>query len=160
MKTLVVISDTHGSKKGISDLLPVIRENDFVLHLGDGFTEFGALLGANPSGFYYCAGNCDSWGDCPQEGVLEVEDVKIFYCHGHAYGVKTGLNRLAARAKAQGCSVALYGHTHTPRIDEIDGVMLGCPGSIQNPKDKGGCYAYLVVHGAKTTATLVGENPR
>jgi len=160
LKTLVVISDTHGSKKGINSLLPIVRENNFVFHLGDGMSEFGALLGANPLGFYFCGGNCDGWGDCPQEGVLEIEGVKVFYCHGHRYGVKTGLGRLAAHARSLGATLVLYGHTHVARIDEIDGVTLVCPGSLQAEKDKGGSYAYVVVAGEKVTATLVGENPR
>lgn len=160
MKTIVVLSDTHGSKKGIEALLPIIKENDYVVHLGDGATEFGVLLEANPKGFYFCSGNCDFWEDCPKEGILAVEGIKIFYCHGHKYGVKTGLERLASRAKSLGCSVALYGHTHLARVDEIEGITLVCPGSLRAPKDKGGSYAYIVVAGEKVTTALVGENPR
>ena len=36
MKKIIVISDTHGSTKGIEKLMPLIAENDYVIHLGDG----------------------------------------------------------------------------------------------------------------------------
>lgn len=160
MKTLVVLSDTHGNKKGVEDLLPVIVENDYVVHLGDGLTELSMILEKKEKGVHFCAGNCDFYGGMPQEGVLEIEDCKIFYCHGHRYGVKTSLERLAQRAKTQNCQVALYGHTHTARVDEIEGVTLVCPGSLRAPKDKGGSYAYVVIVGKKATVALVGENPR
>ncbi|MBQ8428080.1 MAG: metallophosphoesterase [Clostridia bacterium] len=160
MKTLVVLSDTHGSKKGVEALLPVIQENDYVLHLGDGLTEISTILEKKEKGVHFCAGNCDFFSGMPQEDILEIEDCKIFYCHGHTYGVKTSLERLAARAKSLGCTVALYGHTHRASVDEVEGVKLICPGSLRAPKDKGGSYAYLVVVGEKVTVALVGENPR
>ena len=158
MKTLVVISDTHGSKSGVESILPIVKENDYVVHLGDGASEFGVLVDANPKGCYFCTGNCDAWGNLPEEGVLELEDVKIFYCHGHRYGVKSCLDRLANRARALGCKIALYGHTHNARVDEVNGVTLVCPGALRAPKDRGGSYAYVVVAGEKVTATIVGEN--
>ena len=158
MKTIVVLSDTHGSKTGVADLLPIIRENDYVVHLGDGVTEIGLIMDNKPKGVYYCAGNCDYYGGVPQEGVLEVEGVKIFYCHGHRYGVKSCLDTLADRARSLGCKVAFYGHMHIARVDEINDVLLICPGSLRAPKDTGGSYAYVVVAGEKVTTSIVGEN--
>lgn len=159
MKTLVVISDTHGNKKGVDKLQPLFDENDYALHLGDGFTDFKDVFSNSPDKCYFCKGNCDFFASLPEEGVLEVERVRILYCHGHRYGVKGGLISLAKRAKELDCSVALYGHTHTPMITQINGVTLVCPGSLRFPVGEGGSYAYLVVHGEKVTAVLAGENP-
>ncbi len=159
MKTLVVFSDTHGSKVGVEKILPIARENSFVVHLGDGLTEIRPFLEEEHSGLRFVCGNCDIY-PAPEEGVLEVEGVRIFYCHGHRYGVKTGLDRLAYRAKELNCTVALYGHTHRAAIDEIGGVTLICPGTLRAPTDRGGSYAYVVVTDTKCTVALVGENPR
>ncbi len=158
MKTLVVISDTHGSGKGIEKMRSILAENDFIVHLGDGFSEARTLIGDYPEKAYACLGNCDVFSPLPDEGILEVERVKILYCHGHKYGVKSTLARLAQEAKKRDCDVALYGHTHTARIDEIDGVMLVNPGSLRYCAGEGGSYAYLVINGEKVTPVIVGES--
>ena len=86
-----------------------------------------------------------------------MEGIKIFYCHGHRYGVKDGREKLAAEAKRRGCGLALYGHTHIAMIDEIDGVMLVNPGSLRYPVGKGGSYCYLVINKDKITPVIVGD---
>ncbi|MBQ8320580.1 MAG: metallophosphoesterase [Clostridia bacterium] len=159
MKTLVVISDTHGNKKGVEQLKPLFLENDYAVYLGDGFSDFKEIFSEQPEKCYFCKGNCDFFAPLPEEGILEVEKLRIFYCHGHRYGVKGTLVALAKRAKELDCSVALYGHSHRPSIEELGGVTLINPGSLRFPATQGGSYAYLVVHGEKLTATIVGENP-
>lgn len=158
MKTLVVLSDTHGSGKGIEKMRSILDENDFIVHLGDGFSESRKLIGDYPDKAYACSGNCDVLSPLPDEGILEIERVRILYTHGHRYGVKSTLVRLAQEAKKKDCTVALYGHTHTARIDEIDGVMLVNGGSLRYPAGEGGSYAYLVVNGEKVTPVIVGES--
>ena len=158
MKKLMILSDTHGKKDGVQALFPLIEENDCVVHLGDGARETLDLLDAFPDKTYFCAGNCDYAPHFPAEGVLEVEDINIFYCHGHKYGVKSGLGALVNAAKRNGCQVALYGHTHCAQIDEIDGVTLICPGSLQRKVGQGGSYCYLVINGKKITPVIVGES--
>ena len=157
MKKIIVISDTHGSGKGIEKLMPLIAENDYVIHLGDGAGDMREVTALYPDKVYVCAGNCDFFSVYPQEGILEVEWLKIMYCHGHHYGVKTDLHALANVAKQRGCDVALYGHTHRPLITEIDGVTLINPGAFRYPAGEGGSYCYLVVEKDKSTAVLVGE---
>ena len=39
MKTIVVISDTHGHRAGIEKLKPLFAENDYIIHLGDGASD-------------------------------------------------------------------------------------------------------------------------
>ena len=157
MKKLVVISDTHGNLQGVETLLPIIAENDYVLHLGDGARDMSAAWKACPDKVYVCAGNCDLFSPLPTEGELEVEDVKIFYCHGHAYGVRSERLSLALEAKRRGCRLALYGHTHLPRIEEIEGVTLVNPGSLRKNVGEGGSYCYIVIHKDKITPVLVGD---
>ena len=156
MIRIVALSDTHGNRSGVEKLLPLIAENHYCVFLGDGVRDISSVIGEYPKKAYFCAGNCDFFLELPTEGILEAEEVKIFYTHGHKYGVKSGLDTLAAVAKSKGCSVAFYGHTHTAKIDEIDGVLLVNPGSLKYDIGKGGSYAYVVVNGKKVTATLVG----
>ena len=85
--------------------------------------------------------------------MIEEEGLSVFCCHGHRYGVKSGLARLAARAKELGCEVALYGHTHRAAVEEVDGVLCVNPGSAGAYSDAS--YCYLVLHAGKATATIV-----
>lgn len=157
MKKLVIISDTHGNAKGVESLLPIIAENDYVIHLGDGAGDLRAVWDAYPDKAYVCAGNCDFFSPLPAEGELEVEGVKIFYCHGHRYDVKKTRFSLALEAKRRGCQIALYGHTHVAKISEREGVTLINPGSLRRSVGEGGSYCYLVIHKDKFTPVIVGE---
>ncbi|MBE5744741.1 MAG: metallophosphoesterase [Clostridiales bacterium] len=156
MKTIIVLADSHGNVKGVEKLRPLVTENDYFIHLGDGVGDIRELRKDYPEKAYFCAGNCDFLPAYPTEGVLEVEKLRIFYTHGHKYGVKNGLDRLAERAREKDCSVALYGHTHTPRISEINGVTLINPGAMRLSGENA-VYAYLVVNGEKLTSVLVGD---
>ena len=158
MKKVIVISDTHGSVKSVEKLMPLIAENDYVIHLGDGAADLRQVWEEYPDKIYQCRGNCDYASPTPDEGEIEVEYVKIFYCHGDRYGVKGGLTNLAYEAKKRGCDIALYGHTHTALITEIDGVTLINPGSLKRPVGEGGSYCYLVVNKDKATPVIVGES--
>ncbi len=158
MTKIIVISDTHGNTKGIEKLRPLIEENDLTFHLGDGGADIRALASEYPEKFFVCRGNCDFFSSYLEEGVEEIEWLRVLYCHGHKYDVKGGLTRLAYEAKKQGCQIALYGHTHMPMITELDGVTLINPGSLKRPVGEGGSYCYLVVEKDKFTPVLVGES--
>jgi len=157
MTKIIVVSDTHGNPKGLERLAPLFAENDLIVHLGDGGADMRAISAEYPEKVYACRGNCDYFSIYPEEGVLEIERLRIFYTHGHAYGVKGGLYTLAREAKKRDCKIALYGHTHTAAITELDGITLINPGSLKRPVDEGGSYAYLVVHQESYTPVIVGE---
>lgn len=153
MKTAVVLSDTHGNRKAIDKLAGVLSECDLIIHLGD-TSEDGAYIRSNyGSKTFLLNGNCDRCKLGEDEAVLDLEGVKIFATHGHLYGVKSGTARLAARAKELGCGVALYGHTHDAREDEVDGVLIANPGCMARYRQ--GSYCYLVLTNGKAVAKIV-----
>ncbi len=157
MKTLVIISDTHGNRKLFTQISALAGENDYLVHLGDGAGDMYELRSVFPEKVYACAGNCDPYSPLPDEGELEVERVKILYCHGHKYGVKRDLDMLARTAKSRDCQIVLYGHTHVANITKIDGVTLINPGSMRYGVGEGGSYCYLVIDKDKFTPVIVGE---
>ncbi len=157
MKTLIAISDTHGQTAPLKSLQPRIDENDFIVHLGDGFHDFRSVYYSYPKKAYALKGNCDPFQSLPREEILEIEKCRIFCCHGDAYGVKTGLDRLICRAQELSCNVVLYGHTHRADVSEYAGILLVNPGTLSGPLSGGGSYAYLVCSGEKATAVIVGD---
>ncbi len=158
MKKIIVVSDTHGNVKAIEKLMPLIAENDYVIHLGDGCADMKQVWQAYPDKVYHCRGNCDGLTPTPSDGEIEIEYLKIFYCHGDRYGVKSDLANLATEAKKRGCTIALYGHTHTADIQVIDGVTLINPGALRKSVGEGGSYCYLVINKDKATPVIVGES--
>ena len=157
MKKIIVISDSHGTRKGIEKLKPLIAENDYVIHLGDGAMDMREIMDVYPDKVYIVGGNCDFFAPLPKEGILEVEQLKLLYCHGHKYGVKSGLEDLAREAKKLGCDIALYGHTHEALITKINGVTLINPGTLRYPVGEGGSYCYLVINKDVATPVIVGD---
>lgn len=157
MKTLIILSDTHGNRNVAEQLSILAAENDYIVHLGDGAGDMKVLRNLYPEKVYACVGNCDLYAPLPEEDILEIERVRIFYCHGHRYGVKKDLENLASAAKARGCQIALYGHTHLAKISVIDGVTLINPGTMRFAPGKGGSYCYLVVNKDTYTPVIVGD---
>ena len=158
MKRIIVISDSHGNVKGVEGLRQLIAENDYVIHLGDGAADMREIRMEFPDKVYQCGGNCDFFSPLPESGELEIEGLKIFYCHGHKYHVKSELSTLAYAAKSRDCEIALYGHTHDALITEMGGVTLINPGSLRRDVGQGGSYCYLVIHKGKATPVIVGES--
>lgn len=153
MKTVIVLSDSHcRNRQALFALAPLFAENDFIVHLGDGASDMREISSRYPQKTYICRGNCDlAYGE--EEFVFEAEGVSVLCCHGHRWGVKSGLSRLAAHAKELGCTVALYGHTHRADIAEEDGVLCVNPGALGDYTEPS--YCYLVLHNGKATATIV-----
>ncbi len=153
MKSLVIISDTHRNRAAMDRLQGIFSECDYIVHLGDLSSDGGYLRGMFPDKTIVINGNCDLDKTGDDEKVLEVEGVKIFMCHGHNYSVKQTLARLAAEAAERGCTVALYGHTHEARVDELDGVKLINPGNLSRYGRNS--YCYLAVHDGKAVEKIV-----
>lgn len=152
MRSFIIISDSHGRSEQLQTLSVRFGEADFVVHLGDGSSDIRDYALRHPERVFVCRGNCDfSFGK--DEIVLEEEGVRIFFCHGHKYGVKGDLSRLAARAKELGCKVALYGHTHIADCEEVDGVLCINPGALCSYSEPS--YCYFAVYDGRFTSAIV-----
>ena len=153
MKTFVILSDTHRNTQPFEQIATVLSECDCIVHLGDVASDAKTLMRLYPEKTYVLAGNNDFFGG-ESEVVLDAEGRRIFACHGHRYGVKSGTERLVAAAKERLCDIALYGHTHEPEIREEDGVLLINPGCMTRYSPRH-TYCYLVVVGKKAVPTIV-----
>lgn len=152
MKTVVVVSDSHGNREAVEKLFPIFSESDYIIHLGDTSAD-GAYIRRNfPDNTYIVNGNCDFERLGEDELTLDIEQVKIYACHGDKYGVKYGYDRLAYRAKELGCGVALFGHTHRAFERELSGVLLFNPGTVKRYTQ--GTYLYLVINGNKAVGKI------
>ncbi len=129
MKALV-FSDSHGHTSSMCAAIE--RETpDIVFHLGDGWQDIMTVMCGYPElPLYQVTGNCD-WGQRgPDQLELNWAGLKLFLCHGHRYGVKTGLDVLTAYGVSREADVVLFGHTHQPLAQQRSGIWIFNPGSI------------------------------
>lgn len=132
---VLVISDTHGNLMNPRRAVLAQPSAEIVIHLGDGEEDVWALKRSFPEkAFLQVKGNCDWASSLPAAGTYTVDlpgrKVKIFYTHGHLYGVKSGLYTVVAAAREQKADVLLFGHTHQALVDYEDGLHLMNPGSL------------------------------
>lgn len=157
MKTFVIVSDSHRNHAALDALDGVFCECDFIVHLGDLSSDGGYVRTKYPDKTIVINGNCDFERLGEDEHIMQVEGVKIFMCHGHRYSVKQTLEKLAAAAIRNGCTVALYGHTHSARCEKIGGVLTVNPGALTRYGQQS--YCYMAVHDGKVTEKIVRIEP-
>jgi len=133
LKKILVLSDSHAGLGFMRSCISRVKP-DMVIHLGDYYDD-GQTMAEEffHIPFYQVPGNCDRFR-CPpwvsEVLVPSVFGVRLFMSHGHRQGVKSGIDRLLADARASGAAAVLYGHTH--RADchrEADGLWVLNPGS-------------------------------
>lgn len=131
---ILVVSDTHGDSGRLLKVLSDNKDFDMLIHLGDGENDFREVQTRYPfKGMVYVAGNCD-YGVHSEEHIAIARGKRIFCCHGHRYGVNFGIETLVGAAVKNECSIALYGHTHVPKIETLNGVQIMNPGSLTLPR--------------------------
>lgn len=134
MLNIVVVSDTHRDFDTLYDIAVRNRNADLFIHLGDGEREFEDLKSCFPEkAFLYVKGNND-WGNYPVVHTFSYAGHKLYLTHGHSFERSSLHSFLSSSAKANGCDIALFGHTHIPFNDIIDNVRLFNPGSPSRPR--------------------------
>lgn len=139
MTKILVVSDTHGNKDNLKKLVQS-DSFEYVLFLGDCLSD---VQGITTTNLCCVKGNWDIDFKTPNEAILNVEGVNIFFTHGHKYSVKSGLGGLVSVAKKENCNLVCYGHTHIQNYVQIDGIGFLNPGAFSN--FKGGKCTYAVV---------------
>lgn len=128
---ILVLSDLHRRRSNFEKAVEAQPDAKHIIFLGDGVDDAAELASFYPDrSFYILSGNCDFASKFPTTTRLKLGGVEILATHGHLYNVKTSTERLFATAKAEGVKIALYGHTHIPKVEYKDGVYLVCPGAL------------------------------
>ena len=129
---ICVFSDSHGNSEPMVEA--ALREQpDYIFFLGDGERDLPDLRRKFPRlPIEAVRGNCDLYSELPADLICSVGGVRFFITHGHRYGVKTDrqLDALKYAARKARAKIALFGHTHSPYLEETDGLLLLNPGSI------------------------------
>ena len=149
MKYLIV-SDIHGSRYYAEKLDNIIKEEepDKIILLGDLYyhgprnplpkeyepKRVAEILNSYKEEILAVRGNCDAEVDqtisefkIEEKLVLEMNDKKIFFTHGHKYNMDNLPN--------ERIDMLVYGHFHTGFIKEKEGIIFVNAGSITLPKN-------------------------
>ena len=129
MYRLGVISDSHGDTGSLRRAAIQLADCDAIAFLGDIEQDAAFLSSVFPKTIYAVRGNNDFSTDLPGEVVIEREGHRLLVTHGHKWRVKFELHSLMYRAMELSCDAALFGHTHAPMSDLVNGVMLLNPGA-------------------------------
>ncbi|GAF24065.1 MULTISPECIES: metallophosphoesterase family protein [Shouchella] len=129
---ILVLSDTHGwEEELVSFLNPLRSQVDLILHAGDSELPVDAAVLMDVK---TVAGNCDVFAAFPSEETFDLVGHRIQLTHGHHEGVKSSLGELVRKAQDNAASIAIYGHTHIPKVQRFDNVITINPGSLRLPK--------------------------
>jgi putative phosphoesterase len=126
---ILVCSDSHGRRDQLLRALDQQPAADICVFLGDGVDDAAFFLHAGKEA-YLVRGNCDGGSGLPPRLEFACMGRKVLCTHGHYERVKYGIDGLLRAARGRNADLALYGHTHAPRLDYLDGVYLFNPGSI------------------------------
>ena len=154
MKRIAAFSDSHGAYAQLEKAIEKAYTDgrvDELLFLGDGVREWEQVTAHLPYQYpqaaaRYVLGNNDYGCMGVNDILFEVNGVRMYACHGHWMGVKTSLTRLMYKSMQQEAKVAFYGHTHVAQIEEGNGVVMVCPGSVRDTYRRTSCaYAEVCV---------------
>ena len=144
---ILVVSDTHRKDDNLKLVLSEECPLDMLIHLGDAEgSEHFIPDWVNPEcRMEMVLGNNDFFSRLDREREIDIAGHKAFITHGHYYGVSMGPEGLVDEAKSRGCDIAMYGHTHRPFLDVIDGVTVLNPGSLSYPRQEGRRPSYMII---------------
>lgn len=142
---VLIVSDTHGRHAGLEKALEKAGKIDYLVHLGDteGGEFFIEAICHCPA--YIVAGNNDFFSELPKEMEIRFGSKKAFMTHGHYYYVSLGPERLIDEGKARGADIVMFGHTHKPYLEEIDGMTILNPGSLSYPRQQGRRGSFIIM---------------
>lgn len=132
---LIIISDSHRSVGNVKKIIEKHPKAAAIIFLGDGESDIEKIrkdMPQLPQTIYQVCGNCDKDSKKETKIICVFEGYTFFITHGHEYGVKSGIEKLASIAANEGCQVALYGHVHKQSISEFNNVTAFNPGSAAN----------------------------
>lgn len=142
---ILIVSDTHRRDGNLTGVLEIEGKVDRLIHLGDVEGSQNFICQAAGCEVDMVAGNNDFMGYLPKEKEIMLGGKKVLLTHGHYYYVSLDTKMLKREAKARGFDIAMYGHTHKPRIEREGDLTILNPGSLTYPRQEGRKPSYIVM---------------
>ena len=130
---IIVVSDIHGRLSLLSDILEEQKDASLIICLGDLGADRGEIeLIAGSAPCVFVKGNCDYFSLEPEYRIIPANGKRIYAAHGHRENVKYSLDVLKYKASLNKADIALFGHTHAPRLEKDGDILVINPGAVCN----------------------------
>ena len=152
---VVVVGDTHGRCEKIQKEIKSLPGVDLLLHTGDHWQDGQTLARKLKVKCHAVTGNCDRGSDGVKELVLELIGHRVLLTHGHLQNVKRTMNNLYYKAKQGHIDIVLFGHTHIPYLEHVDGIWFMNPGSPTYPRGPQATYGLMELKPGKSELRIM-----
>lgn len=154
---IAVTADTHGSPGIIIRCWQKLKI-DHILFAGDFYKDGKAICQRLGVPGHIIGGNCDGPGH-PGDKIIDFGNYTLWLVHGHQFGVKRDLQRIYYRGRELNVQAVIFGHTHHPYCERVDGLWLINPGSPTRPRNSQlGTYALVDIDEQGFSARIVAVN--
>ncbi|MDP8211880.1 MAG: metallophosphoesterase family protein [Candidatus Zapsychrus exili] len=152
-----IISDTH-SRKAPKQMLEDFKSVDLIIHVYDIFSIEDYNFFKSFKEMKAVFGNVDS-GELrkilPETIIFDVEGVSVGIWHGFGQPLKV-INFVTKEFQGKKVDVAIFGHSHLPFNETIDGVLYFNPGSLTDIVRSPYCsYGIMEIKNKKITAKII-----
>lgn len=133
-----LISDTHIPDRARiipQNVLDAFKDVDLIIHAGDLTIQAVIDELEKIAPVLAIQGNMDRVAglDLPKARTIDVEGVKIGVAHGEVYP-RADTQQLLYLAKQLDVDILVTGHSHQPKIEQVEDVLLLNPGSPIVPR--------------------------
>jgi hypothetical protein len=128
----LIVSDTHGDLEELNAIIKYLSPLDGIIHLGDHAWDVDHLEFSG--GILRVRGNTDRHDKSQWHQEMRIFNKTFYLTHGHREHVKFGLDKLYYTAMERQVDYVLFGHTHIPYDETVEGIRFFNPGSLTRPR--------------------------
>ncbi len=136
-----VVSDTHGNRQGMLQAAERLKflGVQTVLHLGDDYRDFDTLSRAGLKVIGVPGVYCPEYRDpaVPNRLMVELGGLKFLLTHTESRHKNDGPGDPDPEMACYEVDAVLFGHTHTPTLEERQGKAWINPGHLRDCTDRG-----------------------
>jgi len=145
-----VVSDTHGNREGLLLLAERLTSLGVqtVLHLGDAYQDLAILARTGLRVFGVPGLYCPEYRN-PQirnRQVMELGGLKFLLTHTQTRSSYDIAGDPDPEMACYEVDAVLFGHTHTPALEERQGVAWINPGHLRDRNDRGSPPTFALLH--------------
>ena len=151
---IMIVSDSHRDNRNFLNAIDAEEPIDMLIHCGDVEGSEYIYEEAVSCPVHIVAGNNDFFSDLNREEEFMIGNLKVFLVHGHQYRVYGSTQYLLEEGRDRKADIVMFGHTHSPLVENHSGIWIVNPGSISYPRQSGRKCTYMIME------YNIGQEPR